>query len=352
MERTLTIKKLNENADITPDDLALLRKQIPNMENKECAELHDAVEAYVDRNTDMLSTNVETRNALTGLQEQLRLRSKPEPEEEASGLEKMMNDAKEYATKTADNTQAIGYRQWMELMHPGNTTTDKIVRGVGLGALAYGAYRTARWLMGKRGDSWLWRTLKFIGVSALAAWAINHFGPQEKEKMVPKAPTSKPASVVTPKAVAPPTASPQSKTTPKPAPTVSVKPETKPQAPASPDAQLKAFPENTNLVGKKHVEFMYEGKKHTVAFKADGIYLDGLKYIVESASHYDIDLTITSAMRVGEKFMTKAGAFGRSQTVEWTEADLQEVVATLLADRPYETETDDGTKVRIKRQKY
>lgn len=212
------------------------------------------------------------------------------------------------ATETWENAKALGYREFAALQDPNKSTGEKILRGLGIVALMYGAYRAAKWVVGREGDSFLGRAFRFLGVSALSVWAINHFGKNARGATPPNQPNNAP------------------------------------NAPAG--SLLSQLPDGKTLIDGTPRTIGMNGRNHTIAFTHKRIVLDGQNYTLTSSG---FALDITKAERTGNVLTLEAGAFGQKGSIQATETELTTVLRSLLSTGTYESTTADGKKVTITR---
>lgn len=211
------------------------------------------------------------------------------------------------ATQTWENAKALGYREFAALQDPKKSTGEKVLRGLGIVALMYGAYRAAKWVVGRSDSSFLGRAFRFLGVSALSVAAINYFGKEAR-------------------------------------PTTPNKPNQGPNAPAG--ALLSQLPDGKTLIDGTPRTIRMKGRDHTIAFTHKRIVLDGQNYTLASSG---FTLDITKAERTGGTLTLEAGAFGQKGSIQASEAELTTVLQALLTKGEYESTTADGKKVSIKR---
>jgi|GEM_PF-4591246 len=191
-----TLDRISNGTIVTQEELHLLRTQLGALNETEQQQLSTAIDEYSRTHKDKLKQDVQTASALLDLRQQL---------SEQAGLstaDHAKNLASEYVFKPFTN--------------PDNSVGHKVVHGIAVAVAALGLYRLAKWAIGKKNDSFLGKTFKVLGLSALAAGAITFFGSNLEARQTPP-PIEPPASKPKPK--------PQPKTKRKPTPPAETKPE-------------------------------------------------------------------------------------------------------------------------------
>jgi len=322
-------QKIQNKETVTQAELQALRGSLNTLPKDQLGKLKTDLEAYAAAKQAELQTNG-TETELKALQQVVEdERKKKMSPLEAKGAEigaaaGAMTDgavekAKEIgttvateggklATETWENAKALGYREFAALQDPKKSTGEKVLRGLGIVALMYGAYRAAKWVVGRSDSSFLGRAFRFLGVSALSVAAINYFGKEAR------------------------------------AGTPSNKPNNGPNAPAG--ALLSQLPEGKTLIDGTPRSITLNGRNHTIAFTHRRITLDGQNYALTSSG---FTLDITKAERSGGTLTLEAGAFGQKGSIQASEAELTTVLRALLSTGEYESTTADGKKVRIAR---
>lgn len=336
-------KRLTQQLDLTLGDVQELTKKSVDMGKKQFEDLRLAVDAYVDAKREMLSSNIDVQKALETLRQTLDTGMQSLPDAVQDGLQQ----AGALAKDTAEKAQAIGYEQWRELTREDATTTDRLVRVAGIGALLYAAYRSAAWALSKEGDSWLWRGFKTLGLAAAATWLVHTLGPKNtpKTSSAPKNAPKKTAPAKPAPAPVVPTPAPH-----KPAPAQPTPPTAKKAPAKAKDADpadssvLASLPEGASLLDGRNHAFTLDGKQHTIAFRTDAIMLDNRRYVLRAKS---VELRIKAVHRKGDILFLTAGAYWKQGTVQGDEAMLRNIVHTLLEGKAYSGKTDDGTVVEI-----
>ena len=121
-------------------------------------------------------------------------------------------------------------------------------------------------------------------------------------------------------------------------------------------ALFEQLPEGTNLVSKGEFPFALQEKNHAIAFKSDGLYLDGIKYILSAVDASPIGteapLGLVAVERKGPNLTIHVGSFGDESMLQWTEPVLKSLLILLLSGRTYQAITDRHQTVEIARQMY
>lgn len=184
---TLT-DRLTAGEDLTRNDLDALRMQVPSLPRAEQQRIDAALLSFERRNTLQLESDETTRTALEQLQQVL-LEQQRNQEGPAESLGRQ---AGALLDTTADRAKAIGYHQWVELMHPERSTATKTMQVLGILGLGYGVYRAAKWIKGQPDSSFLGRAFRFMGIAAAAGFAINKLGSNLEDRSTSDAPPAVP----------------------------------------------------------------------------------------------------------------------------------------------------------------
>jgi outer membrane biosynthesis protein TonB len=359
-------ERLQQGGDVTKDELHALRLTLGTMPAVDQKNLRDAIDGYVEKKKTMLAKNIETDGALLALRQALTQKENTE----RGPAETLGRNAGTTIGQVGDtlmqDAQSLSYAQWKALKNPKSSTTETVVRVLGIAAAGYGLYRAAKWALGKPKDSFWGKAFKILGVTAAAGFLLHSLTPTQaqaetttpKPTVVPPAPEKKPA---TPKEDPKPTSAPTEpakKPEPKtvkspvaaPAAVKKTKPETKNEG------ILQSIPDNLNLVGGKFVPFTMKGKNHTIKVTSDSMFIDSKKFQISAVGAGpfggNVSLSIHEAKRTGSTFMFRAGAYGKEGTVSAGEADLEAILEKLLSGRTYETKTKEGQRIEISSSNY
>ncbi len=322
-------ERLLQGEDVTKEELHALRLTVESMPAADQKHLRDAIDEYVESRKEMLAKNVETESALLALRHALT----DKKNSERGPVEKVVTDAaivtgQALDTVTKDAT-ALGYREWKKLRDPEIHTSTKVLSVLGIMAAAYGFYRLAKWVKGKKTDSFFGKVLKFLGVSAAAGFLLHWLAPKEaKASMITTAPEPTAlAENAAPKTVKSPVSSP-----------AAVR---KTKTEAKNVRLLDVFPEKRNLIDGKPTDITVHDKKHFIAFRRDCILIDGLKYTMKSRD-YDVDFD--SVERHGNALTIKGSAsvlgFKKTGNTVLQESELKLVLEQLLAKGMYENKKE------------
>lgn len=116
---------------------------------------------------------------------------------------------------------------------------------------------------------------------------------------------------------------------------------------------LDAFPADTNLMGNTPTEITLDDRSCTLGFKADGLYLDGLKYIITAQDQGpDMPLSILRAIRIGKHLLLEVGAWGEQDTLELDPERAATLVRSLLQGKSHTDTAKNGMTIEIARQLY
>lgn len=183
--------KLKNGVMLTADELSQLRADIGSMDDAQRTQLNTAVDTYARKNKDALAQDIHTENALLALKTSLMRNAETD-----KGLGETLGgtvgaEVGKTVETTINNTKSLAYDQWTKLMDPNDTWQNKVLRGLGIAAVAYGLYRAAKWVL-KRESSWGTKLLKFLGVTAFAGWIVNRVSEKQKATEPTKKPTPAP----------------------------------------------------------------------------------------------------------------------------------------------------------------
>lgn len=116
---------------------------------------------------------------------------------------------------------------------------------------------------------------------------------------------------------------------------------------------LDAFPADTSLMGNTPTEIMLDDRSCTLGFKADGLYLDGLKYIITAQDQGpDMPLSILRATRIGKHLVLDVGAWGEKDSLELDQERTATLLWSLLQGKSYTDTAKNGMTIEIARQLY
>ncbi len=310
--------KIRNKETVTRDELRELRASLTTLPRETLDSLKSDLGAYATAKDADLKADADAHAELLALQQGVddERRNKMTPLE-ATGAElgekagaaagAVAEAGKELAGETLKNATSLTYREFALMQDPKRTTGEKLLRGLGIVALLYGAYRAAKWVIGKKKSGFFGRALRFLGITALSVAAINYFGNDA-------------------------TAAP------------SHKPKRPPEIPAG--KLLTQLPDTKSLIDGTIRPFVLDKKEHTIKFTHRSITLDGNEYKITTSG---IPLDISKARREGGRFELEAGAFGKKGSIECTDEDLTAVLKALLTAGEYESVTKDGTPVHIAR---
>lgn len=115
---------------------------------------------------------------------------------------------------------------------------------------------------------------------------------------------------------------------------------------------LGDMPQDQNIVGARAFPFVFEEREHTIQFRGDGLFLDGLKYKLLAEALSEMELSLLGVTREGFVLTIRAGTWGRELTLTANAQHIDDMLHALLGNRPFATQSDDGMTLRIERQMY
>lgn len=319
-------RKIENNESLTRDELRSLRGALAALPQERLEALKAKLGTYETAKQAELKADADKDAELKALQQDVeRMRvSRLSPlgkagatygEKAGEALDTAVSAGKTLANDTVANAKALTYAEFAAFQDPNKTTGEKILRGLGIVGLLYGGYRAAKWVVGRKGDSFLGRMFRFLGVSAAAVAAVNYFGKQKQSAAPAAAPAAAPNAVAT--------------------------------------SLFGSLPEGSGLIDNVSRPFKLDGAQHTIAFTHRRICVDGKNFGMSALKAdpfgNDVALDITRAQRNGTSLTLEAGAFGKKGSIVLDETQASAVLRALLAGGPYDTKTADGVDIRIAR---
>ena len=371
-------ERLQSGNIVSNEELHAQGKRIDSMPAEERNQLRNAIDTYVRENEQVLAQNIDTGNALLALRQKLATKD----DAERGTLEKISMQTGQMIGSTADrmvtDAKDIGYHEWKNLRNPEQRLSSKIFSILGIMAAGYGLYRLAKWVKGKKTDSFFGKALKFFGVIAGAGLLYNWLSPKKAQTSLqvkteqnesnqeelqdttdtPTAPTPESAdqqpydddpNPINPADIEVPADTLITEDVPKkPAAKLSKSPVATPVAmrKTKPDTQINgllgAFPEDTNLIGLGQTKVEVGGKTHSISFRNDHILIDGREYWMKKLNR---DVDFNAVMRKGTTLTINGnvsipiiGAQSGSATLQ--EDQLSVLLKELLTRGRYENKAE------------
>ncbi len=109
---------------------------------------------------------------------------------------------------------------------------------------------------------------------------------------------------------------------------------------------------NGEYLDRPPVTITLDNRTLTVAFKADGIVLNGVKYTLTAEDalwNFDFDLTLSRVTKTGGTLAITAGAKGTSETCAGDGAFLERMLRSLLQNGQVRYTTSSGRKIWVHR---
>ncbi len=379
-------ERLQKGEAVSTEEVYAQQQSIAEMTPEKRQALRAAVDKYVERNKAVLSQSVATEQAWLALRQTLADKENTE----RGPLEKMSMQTGQVVGGTADrmvqDAKEMSYREWKKMMDPEEHWHTRVFGALGILSTIWGLYRLARWVKGKKTDSFFGKALKLFGVTAGAGLLYNWLSPKNaqtlKQKNTPPqqneskqtnsnrgtelpteespkevsqdvnetqtTPSPEPTgekpyddgpdtiypsemevpndyNVIDDTPSKPPVAAPAKSPVAAPVAVRKAKPDTKS------DSLLSAFPERQNLIGQKATTINLDGGTHSIGFRKDDILIDGVSYYMKRSKR---DVEFNSVIREGN-----AITFGGSVNVKitrlsgeskWTENELRQLLIELL----------------------